>query len=39
MILGGRRFLLVLAVVAASLCLALGVSLPFVRLTKFTPYT
>jgi paraquat-inducible protein A len=39
MSLGGRRFLLVLAVVAASLCLALGVSLPFVRLTRFMLYT
>jgi paraquat-inducible protein A len=39
MTLGGRRFLLAIAVVAASLCLALGVSLPFVRLTKFMLYT
>lgn len=34
MTLGGRRFLLVLAVVGASLCLALGVSQPFVWLTR-----
>jgi paraquat-inducible protein A len=34
MTLGGRRFLLGLAVVAAGACLALGVSLPFLRLTK-----
>jgi len=39
MILGGRRFLLACAVAAASLALALGVSLPFVRLTKFMLYT
>ena len=39
MTLGGRRFLLVVAVVAASLTLALGISLPFVRLTKFMLYT
>ncbi len=39
MILGGRRFLLAFAVVTASLCIALGVSLPFVRLTKFMLYT
>ncbi len=32
--LGGRRFLLSCAVVAAAACLALGVSLPFMRLTK-----
>jgi paraquat-inducible protein A len=32
--LGGRRFLLGCAVVAAAACLALGVSLPFMRLTK-----
>jgi paraquat-inducible protein A len=34
MTLGGRRFLLAFAVVAASLCLALGVSQPFVWLTR-----
>src|SRR5262245_40391433 len=34
MTLGGRRFLLVLAVVGAILCLALGVSQPFVRLAR-----
>jgi paraquat-inducible protein A len=39
MTLGGRRFLLAIAVLAASLSLALGVSLPFVRLTKFMLYT
>jgi len=39
MTLGGRRFLLGLAVAAASLCLALGVSLPFVKLTKFMFFT
>jgi paraquat-inducible protein A len=39
MILGGRRFLLACAVGGASLALALGVSLPFVRLTKFMLYT
>ena len=33
--LGGRRFLLSLAIVTASVCLALGVSLPIIRLTKF----
>lgn len=32
--LGGRRFLLACAVVAAAACLALAVSLPFVRLTR-----
>src|SRR5262245_44759163 len=35
MTLGGRRFLLVCALIAASACLALGVSLPIIRLTKF----
>ncbi len=35
MTLGGRRFLLSLAIVAASVCLALGVSLPIIKLTKF----
>jgi paraquat-inducible protein A len=34
MTLGGRRFLLGCAVVAAGACLALAVSLPFVRLTR-----
>ena len=34
-ILGGRRFLLSLAIVAASVCLALGVSLPIIKLTKY----
>jgi paraquat-inducible protein A len=39
MMLGGRRFLLVFAVVAAGLCLALGVSQPFVWLTRSTFFT
>ena len=34
MTLGGRRFLLGCAVVAAAACLALAVSVPFVRLTR-----
>src|SRR5256885_16258930 len=34
MTLGGRRFLLTLAIVAASVCLALGVSLPIIKLTN-----
>jgi paraquat-inducible protein A len=38
MTLGGRRFLLSCAVVAAAACLALGVSLPFMRLTKLVLY-
>ena len=33
--LGGRRFLLSLAIVGASVCLALGISLPIIKLTKF----
>ncbi len=33
--LGGRRFLLGSALIAASVCLALGVSLPIIKLTKF----
>jgi paraquat-inducible protein A len=39
MTLGGRRFLLSLAIVAASVCLALGVSLPIIKLTKFFFFT
>ena len=33
--LGGRRFLLSLAIIGASVCLALGISLPIIRLTKY----
>lgn len=32
--LGGRRFLLSLAIIAACVCLALGLSLPIIKLTK-----
>jgi paraquat-inducible protein A len=39
MTLGGRRFLLSLAIVAASVCLALGVSMPIIKLTKFFFFT
>jgi paraquat-inducible protein A len=39
MTLGGRRFLLSLAIVAAAVCLALGVSLPIIKLTKFVFFT
>ena len=39
MMLGGRRFLLSLALVAASVCLALGISLPIIKLTKFVFFT
>src|SRR5262249_983583 len=39
MTLGGRRFLLSLAIVAASVCLALGISLPIIKLTKFVFFT
>jgi paraquat-inducible protein A len=35
MTLGGRRFLLSMAILAAAVCLALGVSLPIIKLTKF----
>jgi paraquat-inducible protein A len=35
MTLGGRRFLLSLAIIGASVCLALGISLPIIRLTKY----
>ena len=33
--LGGRRFLLPIAIVAASVCLALGASQPIIKLTRF----
>ena len=33
--LGGRRFLLSLAILGASVCLALGISLPIIKLTRF----
>ena len=39
MTLGGRRFLLAMAIVGASVCLALGVSLPIIKLTKFIFFT
>ncbi|MEQ1647223.1 MAG: paraquat-inducible protein A [Hyphomicrobiaceae bacterium] len=39
MTLGGRRFLLAMAIVGASVCLALGVSLPIIKLTKFVFFT
>jgi paraquat-inducible protein A len=35
MALGGRRFLLSIAIIGASICLALGVSLPSIKLTRF----
>lgn len=37
--LGGRRFLLALALISASVCLALGVSMPIIRLTKYVFWT
>lgn len=37
--LGGRRFLLTLALVGASVCLALGITLPIIKLTKFVFFT
>ncbi len=37
--LGGRRFLLALALISASVCLALGVSMPIIKLTKFVFWT
>lgn len=37
--LGGRRFLLSMAIVAASVCLALGVSQPIIKLTRFVFWT
>lgn len=33
--LGGRRFLLSLAIIGAAVCLALGITLPIIKLTKF----
>jgi paraquat-inducible protein A len=39
MTLGGRRFLLAIAIVGASVCLALGISLPIIKLTKFLFFT
>ena len=33
--LGGRRFLLSFAIIGAAVCLALGISLPIIRLTKY----
>ncbi len=35
MLQSGRRFLLSLTILAASVCLALGISLPIIKLTKF----
>ena len=37
--LGGRRFLLSLAIIGAAVCLALGISLPIMRLTKYVFWT
>ncbi len=37
--LGGRRFLLSFAIIGASVCLALGVSLPIIKLTKYVLWT
>jgi paraquat-inducible protein A len=37
--LGGRRFLLSFAIIGAAVCLALGISLPILRLTKFMFWT
>jgi paraquat-inducible protein A len=39
MTLGGRRFLLSLAIVAAAVCFALGITLPIIKLTKFVFFT
>ncbi len=33
--LGGRRFLLSLAIIGASVCLSLGITLPIIKLTKY----
>lgn len=37
--LGGRRFLLSLAIISAAVCLALGISLPIIQLTKYVFWT
>lgn len=37
--LGGRRFLLSFAIIGAAVCLALGISLPIIRLTKYVFWT
>lgn len=37
--LGGRRFLLSLAIIGAAVCLALGLTLPIIKLTKFVFWT
>jgi paraquat-inducible protein A len=37
--LGGRRFLLSLAIIGAAVCLALGITLPIIKLTKFVFWT
>ena len=37
--LGGRRFLLSLAIISAAVCLALGISLPIISLTKYVFWT
>ncbi len=37
--LGGRRFLLSLAITGAAVCLALGITLPIIRLTKYVFWT
>ena len=39
MLQSGRRFLLSLTILAASVCLALGISLPIIKLTKFGIWT
>jgi paraquat-inducible protein A len=36
---GGRRFLLSLTILTASVCLALGITLPIIKLTKFGIWT